>query len=203
MPANNYHESQDSPPGSADKDRDLFLKRTAKSGNTIDYQILDNNKAKLWAARCNVMEGNVRFIELFSNALHGDCLLQVTEEIPQQKYTVNDSYTNIGSITAANQHWEYYNTNHNLVHAATLETITEDRDELWAWLYVIFISHIDSPPNKSRFLLFNNGNKTTLGKYSFDLKNIDLTQDTDNRFDLRIATVLAILAENSTVKSSA
>jgi hypothetical protein len=201
--ANNNHESQNIPPSNANNDRDLYLKKTAKAGNTIDYQILGNNKAKLWSARCNVTEDNVRSIQLFADALCADCLLQVTEEIPQQKYTVNNSHTNIGSITVEDQHWEYYNTNHNLVHAATLEIQTEARDELWAWLFVIFISHIDSPSLKSKYLLFNDGDGTTLGKYSFDLNNIDLTQDTTKRFDLRIAGVFAILAENSTMKNSA
>lgn len=201
--ANNNHESQNIPPNNANIDRDLYLKKAAKSGNTIDYQIMGNNKAKLWAARCNVTEGNVRSIQLFSDALYGDCLLQVTEEIPQQKYAVKDRQTDIGSITVANQHWEYYNTNHTLVHAAALETITEERDELWAWLFVIFINRTDSPSLKSKYVLFTDSSGTTRGKYSFDLNNIDLTQDTDNRFDLRIAAVFAILADNSTVKNSA
>lgn len=197
------HECQNSSTGSADIDRDLYVKRAAKSGNTIDYQILGNDKAKLWAARCNVAGGNVRSLQLFSDALYGDCLLQVTEEIPQQKYAVKDRQTTIGSISVANQHWEYYNTNHTLVHAATLKTITEERDELWAWLSVIFINRTDSPPLKSKYVLFTDSNGTTRGKYSFDLNNIDLTQDTDNRFDLRIAAVFAMLADNSTVKKSA
>jgi len=196
------HECQNSSTGSADIDRDLYVKRAAKSGNTIDYQILGNDKAKLWAARCNVAGGNVRSLQLFSDALYGDCLLQVTEEIPQQKYMIKERHTNIGSITVANQHWEYYNLDHVLVCTATLETKAEEWDLALAFLSVVLLNPDDSPPTKTNFLIFHDDNGTTLGKYFIDLKNIDLTQDAGNRFDLRIATVLAILADNSTVKNS-
>ena len=194
---------QTKPLGSADIDREFYLKGMLSSRSMLEYQITGKDKSRIWTARCKVNEGNVRSIQLFSDTLCGDCLLQVTEEIPQQKYTVKERHTNIGSITVTNQHWEYYNLDHGMVCRATLETKAEEWDLALAFLSVVLLNPDDSPPTKTNYLIFHDDNGTTLGKYSIDLNNIDLTQDTDNRFDLRIAAVFAILADNSTVKNSA
>jgi len=192
------------PAGAVDSGRDLTMKRVANSGNSIEYQIAAKDKLKLWTARCNVMEGNVRTIQLFSGTLYGDCILQVTEEIPQQKYTVKDRQSCIGSIIVAHQRWEFYDTTQALIYAMKLETVVENEGNLETWLGAI-VSNSNHFPGTTifKYWLLQDGSGTTLGKYFIDLKNIDLSQDKDNHFDLRIAAIFAILADNSAVKNSA
>lgn len=197
-------ERKQEPAGPAESGRDLNLKRISNSGNSIEYQITTKNKVKLWTARCNVAEGNVRSIQLFSGTLYGDCILQVTEEIPQQKYTVKDRQSCIGSIIAAHQRWEFYDTILGLIYAIKLETVVENEGNLETWLGAIVSNNNHFPGTTVfKYWLLQDSSGTILGKYFMDLNNIDLTQDTDNRFDLRIAAVFAILAENRTVKNSA
>ena len=197
-------ERKQEPAGTVDSGRDLNLKRISHTGNSIECQIAAKDKLKLWTARCNVMEGNVRTIQLFSGTLYGDCILQVTEEIPQQKYTVKDRQSFIGSIIVANQRWEFYDTTQALIYALKLETVVENEGNLETWLGAIVSNNNHFPGTTVfKYWLLQDSSGTTLGKYFMDLKNIDLTQDAGNRFDLRIAAVFAILTENSTAKNSA
>jgi len=197
-------ERKQEPAGTVDSGRDLNLKRISPSGNTLEYQITSKDKARIWAARCNVKEGNVRSIQLFADALYGDCLLQVTEEIPQQKYTVKERQSCIGSIIVAHQRWEFYDTTHALICAMKLETVVESEGNLETWLGAIVSGNGHFPGTTIfKYWLLQDGSGTTMGKYYIDLNNIDINQDAGNRFDLRIAAVFAILADNSTVKNSA
>ncbi len=196
-------ERKQEPVGSADSGRDLNLKQISHSGHSIEYQISAKDKAKRWTARCNVTGNNVRSIQLFSGTLYGECALLVTEEIPQQKYTVKDHATTIGSINVGQQRWEFYDTTPALIYAIKLETVVEDEGNLETWLGAIVSNNGHFPGTTVfKYWLLQDSSGTTLGKYFIDLNNIDLTQDTDNRFDLRIAAIFAILADNSTVKNS-
>jgi hypothetical protein len=197
-------ERKQEPIGSADSGRDLILKRISHAGHSIEYQISAKDKAKHWTARCNVTEGNVRSIQLFSGTLYGECALLVTEEILQQKYTVKDHTTTIGSINVGQQRWEFYDTTSALIYTIKLETVVENEGNLETWLGAIVSNNGHFPGTTVfKYWFLQDSSGTTLGKYFIDLKNIDLTQDTDNRFDLRIAAAFAILADNSTVKNSA
>ncbi len=197
-------ERKQQPVGSADSSRDLNLKRISRSGHSLEYLIVAKDKVKRWTARCNVTGDNVRSIQLFSDALYGECALLVTEEIPQQKYTVKDHTTTIGSINVGQQRWEFYDTTSALIYTIKLETVVEDEGNLETWLGAIVSNNGHFPGTTVfKYWLLHDGSGTTLGKYYIDLNNIDLTQDTGKRFDLRIAVVFAILAENSTAKNSA
>lgn len=156
--------------------------------------------SELWCASCTVLEGEVHSIRIYSGDRKTEIAIQVDAETPGLTYVVKEGPDIVGHIIATNNGLEFKDMNNTKKYSATIETkITEGLGSAADWLITIDSGSGFSTGSKFQYFSYKNANGDTVGKYFLALKNIDLSSDVSNKFDIRIAAVFSIFIDNAFV----
>lgn len=175
---------------------DIYLVKTNSDRDLIEYQFMNKENSTLWNGRCNLIQGKIHSIMLYSGDTNMGIVLQVLQEIVGQEYLIKDSHSIIGKIKITNKGLSFSNLNHKVTHTAILETVIDEGFGAVAdWLLALDTLHAYSSSIKYSYFILNGENGVTSGKYYITLQNIDLTPDINNNFDRRIASVFSMLID--------
>jgi hypothetical protein len=179
---------------------DIYLTRSILANNLIEYQILNKEKLMFWSGRCNLNQGKIHSITLYSGHANKEIVLQVSEEIVGLEYLIKDSQSIIGSIKIIDNGLSFNNIDNIPIYTATPENVIDDGLGVVAdWAISLDTLQGYSSASKFNYFMLKGESSETLGKYYMSLRNIDLTPDTNNKFDRRIATIFSMFLDSALI----
>lgn len=175
---------------------DFYLKKISSTGDCIEYQVTTKENIELWNGRCNLKCGKPHSIILYSGKSPQENDIQVAADEPGVKYSVREGQTIIGSIVVAGKGFRFIDTDNVQRGAAVLKTrinigLGNFADWLITWDTLIGFSS----KSKFQYYLLKDGSGKSVGKYFMPTGNIDLTRDSNNKLDRRIAAAFAVLID--------
>lgn len=174
---------------------DLYLNRKVVANDLIKYQVLNKEKLIYWSGRCNLKQGKIHSITLYSEHENQEIILQV-KKVAGLEYLIKDSQSHIGSIKITDKGLGFNNLDNVPVYTATPENVTDDGLGMVAdWLIAIDTLKPFSSASTANYFVLKGENDEILGKYYISLKNIDLTIDAAGKFDRRIAAIFSMLLD--------
>ncbi|SMC94113.1 hypothetical protein [Sporomusa malonica] len=195
-----FTESEKEKSNSPNDYSDLYLARSILTNELIEYQILNKEKLMFGRSRCILNQGKVHSITLYSGHANKEIVLQVSEEIAGLKYLIKDSQSIIGSIKITDKGLSFNNIDNISIYTATPENVTDDGFGAVAdWAIALDTLQGYSSSSKFNYFMLKGECNETLGKYYMSLRNIDLTPDTNSKFDRRIATIFSIFLDTTLI----
>lgn len=179
---------------------DLYLTRNILTNDLIEYQILNKEKSMYWSGRCNLNQGKIYSITLCSGHENKEMILQVRKELVGLEYLIKDSQSVIGNIKITDKGLSFEDIDNISIYTATPENETDDGLGAVAdWLIAMDTLNPFSSASKVNYFTLKGENNEVLGKYYMSLKNIDLTTDTNEKFDRRIAVIFSIMLDSALI----
>jgi len=179
---------------------DLYLKKCISTSELIEYQITSKENAILWSSNCKLIQGKLHSIILYAGDIKKEVVFEVTKEPTSLKYRIKNSQSNMRSIIITTNGLIFNDVDDNIIYTATPETASDDGfGEVVDWLLFIDTLNPFSSASKIDYFILRDKNDEVLGKYYLSLKNIDLTIDTNNKFDRRIAAIFSILLDSALI----
>lgn len=179
---------------------DMYLTKSILTSDLIEYQIINKENTILWTGRCNLNRGKIHSIILYSGDANKEIVFQVAREATGFEYFIKDSRSIIGSIIITNNGLRFNNIDNSPIYTATPETVAYDGLGAVADLLVgIDTLQAFSSASKVNYITLKGKDEELLGKYYTSLRNIDLTTDTNNNFDRRIAAVFSMFLDSSLI----
>lgn len=177
---------------------DLYLRKSILASDFVDYQIISKKKIILYRGKCNLSQGRINSIILYSGDANTEIVLQVEKKTIGSEYIVKDRESALGLIIITKSGLSYNNIDNNVIHTATLETAVDDGLGVVAdWLVALDTLTVFSSESKFNYFILKGKDGETLGKYLTPLQNLDLTADTENKYDKRIAIIFSIIIDTA------
>lgn len=191
-PAKEDKADYDSPPGALNDSDELFLEKH-KCGDVIEYLVQTRHQAKVFAVKCQLVEGIVNSIELSAAKREPDIW---AVRLTTTKYLIKEDKLVLGYLKIQQVGVSFYDVANRLINCAVLADEKDKEDECAAALGTVLAIATLTPLDKAKastYLLKGSKNEV-VGKYFGDLYNLELNS-VDNAIDKRIAVLFAILLD--------
>lgn len=183
------------------EEKDIFFERSIISNDLIEYKffnkLINKKELTLWNARCNLIQGKIQSIVLYADDTYKEAVILIKEEIVGLEYLVIEGNSIAGHIKITDRGLSYINIDNKKTYSANFETkVDEDFGAVADWLLALDTLQAQSSASTSNHFDLKVENDETLGRVYTLLQNIDLTADTNDKFDIRIAGVFSIFIDN-------
>jgi hypothetical protein len=172
--------------------KDLYLEKIKCSCDLAEYQIKNHEKKIIGYSKCISNQSIIQSIWLYSSDNHIEPIMVVTRSPDGVNFLINDKKATIGYLSERSNGLVYYNLDMQMrgtIYDNEIHDTTDDADVL----YMIATFTPASSKKSKQFIL--KGENAILGKYYASLRNIDLTQDINDEFDIRVASIAAIFLD--------
>lgn len=174
---------------------DLYLLTNNITNELIEYRIENCKKEIVMYAKCQLRHQRIDIVDLYSE-INKRNVLTVTTKADISEYSILEEGMSIGNLKATNQGIYFNNLDNKTIYSATLETVGNDENEADLDLVMNLIAiELLSSPQKPNYSLIKGQNNEILGKYFFNLHNLDMNADKDCKLDRNIAIIFAVFSE--------
>lgn len=183
------------------EEKNIFFEKSIISNDLIEYKffkkLINKKESTLWKARCNLIQGKIQSIILYADDTYTEAVIQIKKEIVGLEYLVIEGRSIAGRIKITDQGLSYIDIDNEKTYSANLETkVDEGLGAVADWLLALDTLWPYSSASTYNYLVLKVENDETLGRFYIHLRNIDLTADTNDKIDIRIAVVFSIFIDN-------
>jgi hypothetical protein len=178
---------------------DIYLTKCNSINDLTEYQFKNKENRLLWRAHCNFIESKINSITLYTSDSNIEMKLRATQDETGHRYIVkNNNSTLLGYIEFTPLGFIFKSNDNRLICSANLINKTTDGfGAIIDGLITLDTFNIFTSKETTKYFTLNDDNNETLGKYFVSLKNIDLSSNKNNKFDVRVAALFSILIDNS------
>ena len=188
-------------PLTAEEKRDIFFERNITSKDLIKYKFFNRlrnkQKAMRWNVSCTLIQGKIHSIVLYADDTDAEEVVQIKVTGSGGEYLVMKGSLPVGCIKITDKILQYIQTDNKKTYSANFES--EANEGLGSgsdWLLTLFTLDVQNSQSIYNYFSLQVDNDEIVGRIDTCLKNIDLTADANNKFDVRIAGLFAIFIDN-------
>lgn len=180
--------------------KDIFFERNIISKDLIKYKffnrLCNEQKAMLWNASCTLIQGKIHSIVLYADDTDAEEVVQIKAAGSGGEYLVMKRNLPAGCIKITDKILQYIQTDNKKTYSANFESeADEGLGSASDWLLTLFTLDIQNSQSIYNYFSLQVDNNEIVGRIDTCLKNVDLTADANNQFDVRIAGLLAIFID--------
>jgi len=181
--------------------KDIFFEKNIISKGLIKYKFFNRlrNEQQVirWNASCTLIQGKIHSVVLYADDTDEEEVVQIKEAGRRGEYLAMEGSLPAGYIKITDKILQYIQTDNKKTYSANFKSdVDEGLGTAADWLLTLFTLDAQNSQSIYNYFSLQVDNDEIVGRIDTCLKNIDLTADVNNKFDVRIAGLFAIFIEN-------